>query len=86
MDWNKPWSEEKTKGKEGRKKWNFVFLESLKMAVILPLVILFIEVFILKTWSNIGEHPVALVPDFLFLFSIIFLIFVIYHLLLWKRM
>ncbi len=83
MERNQPWSEEKRDRQ--RKKWNYVFVESLKMALILPLVILFTEIFILGTWPDVRERPMALVFDYLFLFSMIVLIFVGFHLVRWQR-
>ncbi len=68
-----------------KKKWNYVFVESLKMALFLPLVILFTEIFILDSWPGWEEKSVELVYDYLFLFSVIFLIFVVFHLIRWKR-
>jgi len=68
-----------------RKKWNYVFLESLKMALFLPVVILLAEIFILDSWPGWEERSVELIFDYLFLFSVIFLIFVIFHLIRWKR-
>lgn len=68
-----------------KRKWNYVFLESLKMALFLPLIILFTEIFILSSWPGWEERPVELVYDYLFLFSVIFLIFVIFHLIRWRR-
>ncbi len=68
-----------------KNKWNYVFLESLKMAVVLPLVILAVEMFLLHTWPDMTESPERLLYDYLFLFSMIFLFFVVFHLFLWKR-
>lgn len=68
-----------------RKKWNYVFLESLKMAIFLPVVILLTEIFILDSWPGWEERSMELVYDYLFLFSVIFLIFVIFHLIRWRR-
>ena len=82
MDWSKPWSEEKSNRKT---KWNYVFVESLKMALLLPLIILFIEIFILNTWPDLRERPMDLVHDYLFMFSIVFLIFVVFHLVRWQK-
>lgn len=99
MDWNKRWDDVEVKGEinESRntndfkgsgnqKKWNYIFLESLKMAFILPLVILFTEIFILDIWPDIQGIPIELIYDYLFLFSMIFLIFVVYHLMYWNRL
>ncbi len=90
MDWNKRWKANQPEDRAGeekmRKKWNYVFLESLKMSLFLPLVILFTEIFILNTWPDLRENPGVLLYDYLFLFSMIFLVFVIYHLLRWNRM
>ncbi len=85
MDWNKPWSEEGPKKGENGRKWNYVFWESLKMAFFLPLVILFVEIFIFDIWQDFEDNPIALLFDYLFLFSIIFLIFVIFHVIVWNR-
>ncbi len=68
-----------------KKKWNYVFVESLKMALLLPLVILLAEIFLLGSWPDWEEKPLELVSDYLFLFSVIFLIFVVFHLIRWKR-
>lgn len=68
-----------------RKKWNYIFLESLKMALFLPLVILLVEIFILGSWTDLGERRGELAADYLFLFSMIFLIFVVFHLIRWQR-
>ncbi|MEX0681749.1 MAG: hypothetical protein WD097_10250 [Balneolales bacterium] len=93
MDWSKRWSEEddqsefkeeRTVFQEGR-KWNYVFLQSLKMALFLPLVVLMIEIFILRTWPDIRERTLDLLYDYFFMFSLIFLVFVIFHLLQWRR-
>jgi len=99
MDWNKRWDVENQEkkaeksrnsdhsiGATEQKKWNYIFLESLKMGLFLPIVILFTEIFILGTWSNIREAPLKLVFDYMFLFSMIFLIFVVYHLFRWHRL
>jgi len=64
--------------------WNYVFVESIKMALFLPLVILLTEIFILKTWPDVQERLLDLLFDYLFLFSIIFLIFVVFHLARWR--
>ena len=69
-----------------REKWNYVFLESLKTALFLPIVILLTEIFILKTWLDWHESTGELLYDYLFLFSMIFLIFVVFHLLRWKHL
>ncbi len=82
MESNKPRSGEKRLRQ--RKMWNYVFVESIKMALFLPLVILLTEIFILKTWPDVQERLVDLLFDYLFLFSIIFLIFVIFHLARWR--
>ncbi len=81
---------ESTPGPDGKpdrqkKKWNYIFLESLKMALFLPLVILFTEIFIMDSWPGWQERSLELVYDYLFLFSMIFLIFVVFHLIRWKR-
>ncbi len=68
-----------------KRKWNYIFLESLKMALFLPLVILFVEIFILRSWPDVKERPGELAADYLFLFSLIFLIFVVFHLVRWHR-
>ncbi|MFO8030799.1 MAG: hypothetical protein R6U28_13140 [Cyclonatronaceae bacterium] len=73
------------KSNRQKKKWNYVFIESLKMALLLPLIILFAEVFILETWPGIRESPLLLLIDYVFLFSMIFLLFVVYHLIYWQR-
>lgn len=87
MDWNKPWNEEESEsGNNNPRKWNYVFVESLKMALVLPVVILAIEIFILNTWQGFRNQPFGLLYDYLFMFSVIFLIFVIFHLLRWRRL
>lgn len=87
MDWNKPWNEEESEaGNNNPRKWNYVFVESLKMALVLPVVILAIEIFILNTWQGYRDQPLGLIYDYLFMFSVIFLIFVIFHLLRWRRL
>jgi membrane protein YdbS with pleckstrin-like domain len=68
-----------------KKKWNYVFLESLKMALFLPLVILSVEIFILDSWPGLGGRMGELAADYLFLFSMIFLIFTVFHLLRWQK-
>jgi hypothetical protein len=83
MNMNRPGSKEELV--RARDKWNYVFIESLKMALFLPLVILFTEIFILDTWPELQENPIQLIYDYLFLFSMIFLIFTGYHLLRWRK-
>ncbi len=86
MDWSKPWREtEPAPEKKNRKKWNYVFWESLKMALFLPAVILFTEIFILDIWPDFREEPMAVVYDYVFLFSVIFLIFVLFHIIRWRK-
>ncbi len=68
-----------------KKKWNYVFLESLKMALFLPLIILAVEVFLLDSWPDWRDRYLQLAYDYLFLFSLIFLVFVIFHLIRWHR-
>jgi membrane protein YdbS with pleckstrin-like domain len=68
-----------------KKKWNYVFLESLKMALFLPLVILAVEIFLLDSWPDWRDRYLQLAYDYLFLFSMIFLIFVLFHLIRWHR-
>lgn len=78
---------EEAKRKEeasGRRKWNYIFSGSFKMALFLPLVILSVEIFILDYWPDVRNRIPELLYDYLFLFSMIFLIFVCYHLLSWK--
>lgn len=83
MDWNKPWSEELPKN--SKSKWNYVFLESFKMALVLPVVILLVEIFILDAWPDLNEYRRELLFDYLFMFSIIFPVFVVYHIIVWHR-
>lgn len=95
MDWNKPWNDEEPDDRPDktgektydvdRNKWNYIFLESLKLALLLPLIILAVEIFILESWPDIQEKPQQLLFDYLFLFSAVFLIFVAYHLIQWRR-
>lgn len=86
MDWNEPWAEQDPPEQiRERSKWNYVFLESLKMAVLLPLVILAIEYFMPYGRPEPANRIYALVSDYFFMFSVIFLIFVIYHLVYWGR-
>ena len=95
MDWNKPWDEEKpddaaVSAEEDdnngeKKKWTYIFIESLKLAVLLPLIILAVEMFLLDAWPDVREHPEQLLFDYLFLFSAIFIIFVGFHFVQWRR-
>ena len=86
MDWNKPWAEQNPPEQiRERSKWNYVFLESLKMAVLLPLVVLIIEFFLPHGRHEPDNRLYALILDYFFMFSVIFLIFVGYHLVYWSR-
>ena len=81
------WTKEATSRAEvasGRRKWNYIFTGSFKMAIFLPLVILSVEIFVLDYWPDVRNRIPELLYDYLFLFSIIFLIFVCFHLLSWK--
>lgn len=68
-----------------KKKWNYIFFESLKMALFLPLVILSVEVFILGFWSDLGDRRGEFAADYLFLFSMVFLIFTVFHIIRWQK-
>lgn len=86
MDWNEPWAEQPPPEEiRERSKWNYVFLESLKMAVLLPLIILMIEYFLPYDRPGSDSRIYALISDYFFMFSVIFLIFVVYHLVYWNR-
>ena len=84
MDWNKPWKEEELR-RGYEKKWNAILMESLKMALLLPLIILGIEALFLHGWQELFSDLPNLLFDYLFMFSVIFLVFALLHLLLWNR-
>ncbi|MDG5767435.1 hypothetical protein QA596_08160 [Balneolales bacterium ANBcel1] len=86
MDWNERWKEEEVAETRSRSKWNYVFSESLKMALLLPAIVLLIEVFLFGAWPDISDRPIVLLFDYAFLFSVVFLVFVLYHLFRWRKL
>ncbi|MDI6400956.1 hypothetical protein QLX67_03030 [Balneolaceae bacterium ANBcel3] len=68
-----------------KRKWNHIFWESLKMAALLPVLVLFIEYVYSGMSRAFFADLSALAADFVFMFSVVFLVFVAYHVLLWKN-
>lgn len=72
-------------------RWKYVLQKSLRMAIIIPLFVIFAEQFILPLFFDAAEFnyfyftSLALVIDYLWMAAATFLIFALFHLLEWNQ-
>ena len=72
-------------------RWRYVLGKSLRMAIIVPLFVIFIEQFVLPLFFDAAEFDyyyftsIALAVDYLWMAGATFLIFSLFHLLEWNQ-